>query len=204
MPGVDLLLDTEDGESLEAQLAVPDGATVGVVLAHPHPLYGGSMWDGPPAVLYERLPAAGAAAVRFNFRGVGRSTGTHDRGDAERLDVLAALAALPAELPVILCGYSFGADVCLTVDHPRVVGWCAIAPPLMRGMSVSDTPRPKLLLVPEHDQYDPPGRAAEETVGWAATTIEVIEGADHFLAGALGRVADAVSRFVLTEPYSLP
>jgi len=199
------MLATSDGESIEAQLAVPDGAAVGVVLAHPHPLYGGSMWDGPPAVLFDRLPAEGVAAVRFNFRGVGRSSGAHERGDGERHDVLAAIDALPEGLPVVLCGYSFGADVILSVDHERVAAWCAVAPPLMRepAAAVAGGARPKLLLVPEHDQYDPPAQARARTVGWGATTIDVVEGADHFLAGALGRVADAVTRFVLTQPYSL-
>jgi len=194
---MDLTLETADGESLEAQLVVPDGATVGVVLAHPHPLYGGSMWDGPPDVLFRTLPAAGVAALRFNFRGVGGSTGAHDRGEAEQLDVRAAAAALPAELGVVLCGYSFGADVSLSVDDPRVVGWCAIAPPLMRPAYVAeDSPRPKLLLVPEHDQYNPPSRAGELTAGWVDTTMEVLPSADHFLGGALGRVSEAVLRFV--------
>src|SRR5205823_6336811 len=144
-----------------------------------HPLYGGSMRDGAPAVLFERLPREGIAALRFNFRGVGASGGPHDRGGAERLDVAAAIDAMPS-LPTVLCGWSFGADVSLCVDDDRIVAWCPIAPPLsvvpVADMVAAANVRPKHLLVPEHDQYDPPDRAAATTAGWVSTTIEVLPG----------------------------
>jgi hypothetical protein len=172
---------------------------MGVVLAHPHPLYGGSMRTGVPAVLFERLPAMGIAALRFNFRGVEGSTGTHDRGGAERLDVRAAVGGMPAGLPVVLCGWSFGADVSLCVEDPRVAGWCCVAPPLaivpVEEMAAAADTRPKHLLIPEHDQYDPPERAGDLTAGWAATTLTVIPGADHFVAGSMGFIADSVAAF---------
>jgi alpha/beta superfamily hydrolase len=190
------MLETDDGETLEAQRSVPDGARVCVVLAHPHPLYGGTMWDGPPAVLFERLPGEGVGAIRFNFRGAGRSSGEHDRGDAERLDIRAAMGAVPDDLPVVLCGYSFGADVCLGVDDPRVLAWCAIAPPLMGALSAGDATRPKLVLAAEHDAHFPPDRARDLVSDWTATTVEVVPGTDHFLGGALGRIADRVAAFV--------
>lgn len=187
-----LTLRTADGVDLEAQRSVPDGAPVAVVLAHPHPLYGGSMWDGPPAILFDRLPAAGVAAVRFNFRGVGESGGQHDEGRAETLDVLAAIDAVPAGLPIVLCGYSFGGAVTLQVTDDRVASWCAIAAPIRASVAAAADPRPKHLLVPEHDQYVPPEVLASVVEGWAATTTEVIRGTDHFLGGALGAVAAAV------------
>jgi alpha/beta superfamily hydrolase len=193
---MDLTLETDDGETLEAQLSLPDGASTCVVLAHPHPLYGGSMWDGPPEWLFRSLPVtAGVGVLRFNFRSVGASTGTHDGGDAERTDVLAAIAAVP-DARIVLCGYSFGADVCLAVDHERVVAWCGIAPPMARASVVADTARPKLVLVPEHDAYNPPQRARGLVAGWANTTLEVLPGADHFLGGSLGRIVEAVTDFV--------
>ena len=66
-------------------------------------------------------PAMGVAAVRFDFRGAGASTGSHDGGPGERDDLRAALDFCAAEsdsLPLAIAGYSFGAEVALTVDHP--------------------------------------------------------------------------------------
>ncbi|HYD09280.1 MAG TPA: alpha/beta fold hydrolase [Acidimicrobiales bacterium] len=181
-----LSLTTTDGVTLEAQRHVPDGATVGVVLAHPHPLYGGSMWDGPPAWLFDALPAAGMAAVRFQFRA------EHDEGRAEQLDLVAAIDALPAGLPIVLCGYSFGGWVSLHVTDQRVRSWVAIAPPLRGDVPAAADPRPKHLLVPEHDQYTPPNAIEPVVAGWTATTYEVLRGTDHFLGGAMRTVVDHV------------
>jgi len=181
-----LTLTTADGVPLEAQREVPDGATVGVVLAHPHPLYGGSMWDGPPAWLFERLPEEGIAAIRFGFRR------EHDEGRAEQLDVVAAIDALPSPLPVVLCGYSFGGWVSLNVTHERVASWVAIAAPLRGSVAAASDPRPKHLLVPEHDQYAPPDVVAGVTEDWTSTTTSVVRGTDHFLGGAMATVVDHV------------
>jgi len=198
----DLRLNTEDGVSLEAELAMPHGATAVVVLAHPHPLYGGSMRTGVPDALFRSLPDAGIGALRFNFRGVEGSGGSHDAGGAERLDVGAAVAAVPLGLDVVVCGWSFGADVSLCVTHDRISAWCAVAAPLgavpIENMAAAGDPRPKLLLVPEHDQYSAPARTRDLTATWRATTVEVLPGADHFLAGSLRAVARRVDRFVVS------
>lgn len=130
------------------------------------------------------------ACLRFNFRGVGRSGGEHDFGRAERLDIVAAIDALHPVvegLPLLLSGWSFGADVSLTVTDPRIDGWMPVAPPLrvvpLDELAAAHDPRPKVLLVPEHDQFCPPGRARQLTEGWQATEIVVAPGADHFLVG---------------------
>jgi len=187
-----LTLTTSDGARLEAQLAVPDGAAVGVVLAHPHPLYGGSMWDGPPAWLFERLPREGIAAIRFQFRA------EHDEGRAEQHDVVAAIDALPAGLPVVLCGYSFGAWVSLHVTDERVRSWVSIAAPLRDAVPAATDLRPKLLLVPEHDQFAMPDAVTALTATWAATTVSVLRGTDHFLGGAMTDVVDQVLSAIQT------
>lgn len=189
-----------DGAQLEAEIDIPADATAAVVLAHPNPLYGGSMRTGAPAALFDALPRAGVGALRFNFRGVEGSTGTHDRGNAERLDVLAAVDALASsvpDVPLLVCGWSFGGDVSLCVDDARIAAWCPIAAPLavvpiedMAKVAADD--RRKVLLVPEHDQYSPPERTRELTSSWTTTEVEVIAMTDHFLGGALGAVSDAV------------
>jgi uncharacterized protein len=206
-----LTLPTSDGEHLEAEVDVPPGAVAAVVLAHPHPLYGGSMRGGAPAVLFDALPRAGVAALRFNFRGVEGSSGSHDRGAAERLDVAAAVGALADRapgLPLVVCGWSFGGDVSLCVDDARIAGWCPIAPPLavvdVGDMAAAIDARPKRLLVPEHDQYSPPSRTSAMTAGWAGTEVEVIPGTDHFLGGALAAISESVLAFALARVEPSP
>jgi alpha/beta superfamily hydrolase len=194
------MLRVADGVELEAEIDLPDGAVAAVVLAHPHPLYGGSMRTGAPAALFDSLPRAGVAALRFNFRGVEGSTGTHDGGGAERLDVVAAIDALADaawDVPLLVCGWSFGGDVSLCVDDARIAAWCPIAAPLavapIEDMAdVAADARRKVLLVPEHDQYSPPERTRQLTAAWAATDVEVLPMTDHFLGGALGTISDVV------------
>ncbi|MCU0272426.1 MAG: hypothetical protein MUE34_04255 [Acidimicrobiales bacterium] len=195
-----LTLTTADGIRLRAVLEVPDGPVdATAVVAHPHPLYGGDQ-DNPVVTTVARtLRSLGVATIRFGFRGSGGSGGSHGGGPAERLDVLAAAAELTArypDLPLLLAGYSFGADVSLTVDAPGVVGWLAVAPPLALfpadELVAGPDPRPVVLLVPEHDQYDPPAEAAARTAGWTATSIHPVPMADHFLMGAGTRLADLV------------
>lgn len=188
-----------DGLRLEAETSVPPDPWAAAVLAHPHPLHGGSMRTGVPAALFERLPQEGVACLRFNFRGVEGSEGEHDGGQAERFDLAAAIAALAEaapDVPLIVAGWSFGADVSLTVTELRLHGWCAVAPPLasvpIEEMAAATDPRPKRLLVPEHDQFRPPSAAATATAAWTNTEVVEVPGTDHFLTGRLAAVAAGV------------
>ena len=103
--------------------------------------------------------------------------------------------------------WSFGADVSLKVVDPRLAGWVAIAPPLRivdpAIMGSSSDARPKLLIVPEHDQYDPPDRVREVTAEWVNTDIEVINGADHFLVGRTDKVPE-LTQILVTHLTSSP
>lgn len=199
-------LQTADGETLEAEVLVPVGAAVGVVITHPHPIYGGSMHTPVPDTLFRRAAEIGVGALRFNFRSVGASTGAHDSGRAERLDVAAALDEMATQVPgpIVLAGWSFGADVAMAVDHDRLAGWLAVAAPLavvpVDEMVAPSAAKPKLLLVPQHDQFREPAAAHEVVADWVDTTVEVIPATDHFLAGGLGVVSDAFARFVEGTP----
>ncbi|HTN80021.1 MAG TPA: hypothetical protein VMK16_10130 [Acidimicrobiales bacterium] len=196
------VLDTADAIALEAEIDVPTDRWAGVVLAHPHPTYGGNMHATVTDALFDVLPRNGVAAVRFNFRGVGASGGEHDHGMGERLDVVAAieLMAMFVDGPLVVSGYSFGADVSLCVIDPRVTGWFAVAPPL-RSVSTGDLlaasdARPKRLAVAEHDQFNPPDSARGSTASWKNTDIVPIPGADHFLSGRLSLLAEECLTFV--------
>lgn len=197
-----LTLETSDGITLEAERAGPADAPprAGMVLCHPHPRYGGTMRSIVISALFAALPDDGIDCLRFNFRGVGGSGGEHEDGDGERLDVLAAIEALAAELPagvpLLLAGWSFGADMALSVRDPRVAAWLAIACPLHMARDldiVAADPRPKLLVLAAHDEIRSPDEIGAEVAAWVNTTIEVIPGASHFFVGATDKLV-AVAR----------
>lgn len=81
------------------------------IIAHPHPLFGGTMQNKVVGTLARAFVQAGWTAVRFNFRGVGKSEGVHDHGTGESQDMLTVIQALAASGPLALAGFSFGAFV---------------------------------------------------------------------------------------------
>src|SRR5579863_8869759 len=88
------------------------------VVCHPHPLYSGTMHNKVVFQAAKSLHKCGAAVLRFNFRGVGKSEGTYDHGQGEQGDVRAAIDYLAAELPglpILVAGFSFGSSVGLRV-----------------------------------------------------------------------------------------
>ena len=204
----DLDLITSDGLRLEAQVSIPASARAAVVLCHPHPQQGGNMTSLVTSELFRVLPGSGFAVLRFNFRGVGASEGAHDNGIGEALDIVAAIDALSAEcpdLPLFVSGWSFGADTSLSVLDARIDAWIACAPPLrvlpletLTAAAGSD-PRPKLLIVPEHDQFRTPDAATEATADWLSTEVVGVAGADHFFVGRTDKVAKLLDGFVTAQ-----
>ena len=89
----------------------PDGTRGVAVIAHPHPLFGGTMDNKVVQTLARAFVACGWTAVRFNFRGVGASEGVHDEGRGECEDMLAVVSQLAPEGPLAIAGFSFGAFV---------------------------------------------------------------------------------------------
>ena len=92
--------------------AAPDGLVRGTaVIAHPHPLFSGTMDNKVVQTLARAFVASGWNAVRFNFRGVGASQGSYDKGTGEQADMLAVVQQLAGEGPLALAGFSFGSFV---------------------------------------------------------------------------------------------
>lgn len=122
--------------SLEAALHLPSTTPApGVVVCHPHPLYGGDMDNNVVVAACQALVARGFAALRFNFRGVGESDGAFDDGRGERDDVGAALAHLASLSEVDakrigLIGYSFGAIMAAEVASGDLRALALVSPPL--------------------------------------------------------------------------
>jgi alpha/beta superfamily hydrolase len=194
-----------DGPRLVADLAVPAAVRGAAVICHPHPQYGGTRFDAVVSAVFDALPAAGIAALRFDFRA--------DFGDGvgERLDALAALDELAAATdgaPLALVGYSFGAWVVLGLDDERVNALIAVAPPLS-AMPVRSAPTVQtLVLTPAHDQFSAPNAVEPIIDDWrshseAPIDFEVVEMADHFLAGRTTAVADRTTSW-LSDRWPLP
>jgi len=157
---------------------VPD-ARAAAVLLHPHPEFGGNRFNIVIEALYRALPAAGVTAVRFDF-----SSADLTEAAAEAVEALRESGTRP----LVLAGYSFGADVAASIADPRLAGWLLVAPPLrmlpVDAFEAGRDQRPTRVLVPEHDQFSPPARTVPAIKDWVNTTVDVVPGADHFLAGA--------------------
>ncbi len=218
-----LAIHTSDGLALRAELLGADAADESgdgsgrppravAVLCHPHPLHGGNMHNHVVSGLFTALPAVGVPTIRFNFRGTSGSEGRHGGGVPERLDVAAAIEAITtrytgtdgAPPPLLLVGYSFGALVALSVDHPAISGRMAIAPPLTRSrlddagtepVAATDA-RPTVILAGTVDDFAPADDVSALTDGWTATTVVALPGEDHFLSGASARMRAEAERFL--------
>ena len=196
-------LDGSAGVALEASLALPPGATAGVVVCHPHPLYGGDM-DNPLVLdVRDACHDAGLATLRFNFRGTGRSTGRHDEGRGERDDVRTALAALSEHLPakgtLALAGYSFGAAMASSVAAAGepLGGLALIAPPFAVAAYRPPGPLPNvrgpvLVVAGSADEYCPASALESLRTQWPKADVRVIHGADHFFGGHSAPLVEAI------------
>jgi alpha/beta superfamily hydrolase len=204
VPSEQFTLTTADGLALEAERSAATGAArAGMVLCHPHPRFGGTMRSLVISALFGALPDAGIDCLRFNFRGVEGSEGDHEDGDGERTDVVAAIDTLAAALapgtPLVLAGWSFGADMALSVPDARVAAWLAIACPLRSARDpdvVGRDPRPKLLVLAEHDEIRSPEEIRAAVAGWTNSSIEVIRGASHFFVGATDKLVALTGDYV--------
>ncbi len=194
-----------DGLRLEGLLSVQEALPVrgGVVLCHPHPLYGGEMDNPVITTAAEAAVEEGFQTLRFNFRGVGESEGVHADGVGEKDDVRAAIDFLSSRVDgasLILVGYSFGAMVGLPVgiEDARVKGVVAIAPPLeMHNFDfLKGTKKDKLVIVGNRDLYCPIGRVRELYQHLEdPKSLVIIQGADHFFSYHVNSLTPPIKEF---------
>jgi alpha/beta superfamily hydrolase len=178
---------------LEAVLREPAAPVAAVVVCHPHPLGGGTMNNNVVYRAAKALVEGGLATLRFNFRGVGASTGRYDEGVGEEDDARDALAFLRARhptLPIWMAGFSFGARVGLTVGarEPSVVKLLGIglALKMFDYRFLDGCSKPKAVIQAADDEYG--GRAAiEAAVREMAEPkrLWIIDGASHLFPGHL-------------------
>ena len=200
-------LHTADGLELVGELSLPlDRDPVAtLVCLHPLPTHGGMMDSHVIRKAAFRLPAlAGVAVLRFNTRGTssvqGTSQGSFDDGDAERLDVAAAIEyAEFHDLPNLwILGWSFGTDLALMHGlDPAVHGAILLSPPLRYSgpehlAAWAASGKPVTALVPEHDDYLQPPEARERFAAVPQAEVLGIDGAKHLWVGDAETVLDLV------------
>ncbi|WP_208279526.1 alpha/beta hydrolase [Massilia oculi] len=185
---------------MQCLLDLPEGAPRGVALvAHPHPLYGGTMENKVAQTLARTFVTLGYAAARFNFRGVGESEGVHDEGRGE-VDDMAVMYAHMREkypdLPITLTGFSFGTFV----QAQFALRLAAEGRPAERlvlvGTAAGKWPMPEVpqdtILI--HGELDDT-ITLKEVFDWARPLdlpVTVITGADHFFHRKLGHIKNLV------------
>ena len=179
--------------SLEAIAREPEAPIAAAVVCHPHPLGGGTMNNNVVYRLAKALVEGGVATLRFNFRGVGGSTGTHAHGVGEEEDARAALDWMHARhpgLPVWMAGVSFGARVGLSVGaaDPRVrkLLGVGLALRMFDYGFLASCAKPKAVIQAADDEYG--GRADVEAAvaGMAEPRrLWVVDAATHLFPGRL-------------------
>jgi alpha/beta superfamily hydrolase len=171
----------------------PDGATprAAAVVVHPHPAMGGDRHHPLVVAIAEGLAQRGIVALRPDLTDPDPAT------SASRLAILAADMVDEVGGDLVLVGYSWGSLVVAMTAPSQLVARALVAPPVATADLGQGDGTPTLVLVPAHDQYGGPTAVRAAIGGWEAATIEVVEGADHFLAGAVTRVADRVVAWTL-------
>ena len=190
---------------IEGVTTVPESKSpfAGVVVCHPHPLYGGAMDNNVVIPICQSLAQASIASLRFNFRGVGASQGKFSDGIGEKEDVVAAISFL-SNLDAVdkerigLCGYSFGGAVSLQVApaDERVKALALISPAIDTYVPLKQYTKPKLIVCGGADQFVSIiglQRLAEELP--PPNDFELVSGADHFWGGYEDKVAAKIAAF---------
>ncbi len=190
-----------------------------LLIAHPHPLYGGTMENKVVHTLARAALNVGVAALRFNFRGVGQSAGRHDQGDGEQRDLLAVVEWARARLPGIplwLAGFSFGARIALlSAGEAGAERLLLVAPPLNLYPDLNSINRietPCSVLMGDRDEVVPFGEVAQ----WVERQeippdFRVFPGASHFfhrrlveLRGSVEQVLEMDIRQGVPDPVVRP
>lgn len=196
------------GMNFEGIVATPDdvGSPVpGVVICHPHPLFGGNMDNNVVIAVSFALVEQGFATIRFNFRGVGNSDGEHTKGELEHQEVLGAFDLMKAWPNVDggklgLVGYSFGTSVILGSSAvQKKAKSIALVSPNIRA--ISDTPlkkskTPTMIITGSRDKLVEAEDLQANLDAFAhSPRYEVVNGADHFWGGLERQLVGPVAEF---------
>jgi len=196
--------------SFEGIVTMPDGSASslpGVVICHPHPLFGGNMDNNVVLAVSFALVEQGFVTLRFNFRGVGNSQGEHSKGELEYQEALAALDMLGAWPGVNgrrlgLAGYSFGTGVILgNADLQKRARAIALISPSSRNLAhtpLKASKQPKLIITGDRDRLAPDPQLQSLLASFSHPPIfQVVAGADHYWVGQEDELSRQVSDFFL-------
>ncbi|WPB56799.1 alpha/beta hydrolase [Xylophilus sp. GOD-11R] len=172
-----------------------------VVIAHPHPLFGGTMDNKVVQTLARAFVQCGWTAVRFNFRGVGASAGEYDAGKAEAQDMLAVVEQVAPDGPLALAGFSFGSYV---TSHVLEALWAARSPQKVVFVGTATTRFSVATVPPEahertlviHGETDDTVPLSD-VIEWArpqTLPVTVVPGVGHFFHGQLPLLKSLVVR----------
>jgi alpha/beta superfamily hydrolase len=173
---------------LEAAVTDPGGARRGLALvAHPHPLHGGTMENKVVTTLDKAFAELGYLAARVNFRGVGKSEGSYDEGGGETEDMLALAGHMmreAGELPVLLAGFSFGGYVQTRVAQRLVAEKLVLVAPAVSRFPATAVAPGTVVIHGEADEVVP----LAAVLDWARPQnlpLTVVPGVGHFFHGQL-------------------
>ena len=189
---------------IEALLDLPADAPCGTaVIAHPHPLFGGTMTNKVVQTLARAFVQTGWRAVRFNFRGVGASAGVYDEGRGEAADMLEVIRQVAPEGPLAVAGFSFGAFVTSHVvadlaprQHEKIVLVGTAASRFTVAPIAPQLHDRTLVLHGEQDDTV----VLSSVMDWArpqSLPVTVIPGVEHFFHGQLPLLKSLVVRHLL-------
>ena len=196
------------GLNFEGIVAMPDdvgSAVPGVVICHPHPLFGGNMDNNVVTAVSFALADQGFATIRFNFRGVGNSDGEHTKGELEYQEILGAFDLLKAwpgvdERNLGLAGYSFGTSVILgsAAAQKKAKAIALISPPI-RAFPDSDLKNgkmPTLIISGDRDKLVQSEELQPNLDAFARSPVlKIVAGADHYWNGMERQVVGPVAEF---------
>ncbi|MGB5156192.1 MAG: dienelactone hydrolase family protein [Desulfobacterales bacterium] len=200
MPEEKIEINTDDKIRLEGLLD-PGTKKHGVIITHPHPLYGGDMYNNVVEAVMAGYHKKGYSTLRFNFRGVGASTGVYDNGIGEQKDVIAAYGFYLKRgvEQIYLCGYSFGAWINTRIsDKINVNSSIMISPPaaMMQFEPALIIPHLKLVLTGSRDEFAPAEMLKQLVADWnIAADIKIIDGADHFFSGYESKLVEIIKEY---------
>jgi hypothetical protein len=179
----------------------------GVVITHPHPLYGGTMDNPIVESVQSTFQQDGYATLRFNFRGAGGSQGNFDNGLGEQDDVRAAIAYIENMnvSAIDLAGYSFGAWVNAGVaadSRTSIEAMMMISPPVgfIEFENVNELSCLKLVVTGSRDDIAPVNQIRDLMPAWNPDAqFKIIEGCDHFYSGHLDKLQSILTSFLQSQ-----
>jgi uncharacterized protein len=184
---------------IEGLLCIREGKK-GAVVTHPHPLYGGSMYNDVVETLVRAYHSKGFSTLRFNFRGTGNSEGKYDQGLGEKKDVKSALLYMYGigKKKLDLAGYSFGAWVISKFNEtePMINRMIMVSPPvgLLDFSFLSCNSKLKGIITGGKDDFAPADKIRSLIHNWnPEARFEVIESADHFYSGEIKTLNSVLS-----------